>query len=346
MLGADSPFSRPESRPTTNSLNPAPRVPGPAFAFLSAPEAPGEIGRLGGYRVLSKLGEGSQGVVFLAQDPALLRQVALKVIKPEAASSPRAKERFLREARVAAALRSDHVVTIYHVGEVNGLAFQAMEYLKGWTLKDWLAANGGRVSPPTLLRVAPDVFRALAAVHEKGLVHRDVKPSNLWLEKRGGGRIKLFDFGLTRQEKHHGRVPRRSSVVGTPAYMSPEQARGEAVDARADLYSAGVVLYRMLAGSSPFQRESKTATLHAVVTEAPPPLSEVVPGLPDRLLVLVRRLLDKDPAKRPRTAWMVLASLGQIVHDIRAPVPQRLSTAAPRLAGAAAAGGPPRRENV
>jgi serine/threonine protein kinase len=314
-----------ESPPPESGSN---RDPAPTYAFLSAPQAPGEIGRVGGYRVLSKIGEGSQGVVFLAQDLALLRPVALKVIKPEAAASPKARERFLREARVAAALRSEHVITIYHVGEVNGLAFQAMEYLKGWTLKDWLAANEGRVSLGMTLRVAGDIFRGLAATHEKGLVHRDVKPSNLWLEKKSGGRVKILDFGLTRQEKSHGRVPRKSSVVGTPAYMSPEQARGEAVDSRADLYSAGVVLYRMLAGRSPFVRESKAATLRAVASEEPPPLSDAAVGLPERLVSLVRRLLAKDPAKRPRTAWMVLTSLAQIHAGFRTPIPQRLTAAA------------------
>jgi eukaryotic-like serine/threonine-protein kinase len=129
-------------------------------------------------------------------------------------------------------------------------------------------------------------------------------------------------------------------VVGTPAYMSPEQARGEAVDSRADLYSAGVVLYRILAGRSPFVRESKAATLRAVATEEAPPLSEAAAGLPERLVSLVRRLLAKDPAKRPRTAWMVLTCLAQIHAGFRTPIPQRLTTAAVRLGAA----DPPRRE--
>jgi serine/threonine protein kinase len=315
------------------------------YPFLAPPKKPGEIGRLAGYRVLGKLGEGSQGVVFLAQDQALLRTVALKVIRPEVAANPRARERFLRGARVAAALRSDHVLTIYHVGEARGVTFQAMEYLKGSTLKDWLGRHEGPVPLPAALRVIRDVFRGLAAVHEKGLVHRDVKPSNLWLEKRGGGRVKILDFGLTRQERPHGRPSRESSVVGTPAYMSPEQARGQAVDSRADLFSAGVVLYRILAGHSPFTRESKEATLRAVATEEPPPLAGVVPGLPERLHALVRRLLDKDPAKRPRTAWMALANLGQIYHELRAPISQRLNAGAARLSGAGfIVNHPPRRE--
>ncbi|MFO0841984.1 MAG: serine/threonine-protein kinase [Gemmataceae bacterium] len=299
-------------------------VPTLTFPFLSAPEGPGEVGRLAGYRVLGKLGEGSQGVVFLAQDLALLRLVALKVIKPEFAASSKARERFLREARIVAALRSDHVVNVYHLGEANRLPFQAMEYLKGSTLRNWLAANNGQPQLPTVVQVARDLFRGLAAVHEKGLVHRDIKPSNLWLESRGG-RVKLFDFGLTRQV--NGRRPRRRSIIGTPGYMSPEQARGEPVDPRADLFSAGVVLYRMLAGHSPFQRDTNAATFRAVISEEPRPLAEVVPGLPVRLTALVGRLLDKDPARRPGSAWLVLAGLAQVLGDLHALAPKLLRAA-------------------
>lgn len=316
---AETAFSRPET------IVPSLAVPsrGVAFPFLSAPEGPGEIGRLADYRVMGKLGEGSQGVVFLAQDVALLRLVALKVIKPECTTNPKARERFLREARIVAALRSDHVVTVYHLGEASGVPFLAMEHLRGSTLRSWLSAHKGPVPLPTVLQIARDVFRGLAAVHEKGLVHRDIKPSNLWLQRQGG-RAKLFDFGLTRQV--NGRK-RQRSIIGTPGYMSPEQARGEAVDARADLFSAGVVLYRMLAGRSPFQRDTSLATLHAVLTEEPRPLAEAVPGLPTRLTALVGKLLDKDPSRRPRTAWMTLVGLAQVLGDLRAVAPKLLRPA-------------------
>ncbi|HEY1191319.1 MAG TPA: serine/threonine-protein kinase, partial [Gemmata sp.] len=265
---------------------------GGEYPFLGPPERPGDWGKLGPYRVTGLLGSGGMGFVFRGEDDALLRPVALKVMRPEVAAHPSAHERFLREGRATAALRSDHVVIIYTVGEHAGLPFLAMELLEGTPLDKWLERREGRKGAPAdAVRVAMDALRGLAVAHEKGRVHRDVKPSNLWVEEPSG-RIKVLDFGLTRG-KDDG-LTLHGTVVGTPAYMSPEQADGLAVDARADLFSLGAVLYRVLTGGSPFARPEALAALLAVKTVEPPPLAALVPGVPAKLAQFVHRLLAKD----------------------------------------------------
>jgi serine/threonine protein kinase len=281
------------------------------LAVLSPPQSEGEIGRLGGYRVLKLLGHGGMGAVFQAEDPKLGRLVALKVMLPGVARKPGMKDRFLREARAAAALEHDHVVPVYEVNEANGVPFIAMPFLRGGTLADRLTDADGPRPVSEVLAVGRQIAAGLAAAHARGLVHRDIKPANIWLDATAGGRVKILDFGLARRDADQD-LTQSGSVLGTPSYMAPEQARGQAVDGRADLFSLGVVLYRMAAGRLPFRGDSILAVLSALANDTPSPVRELNPKVPAKLADLIHRLLAKKPADRPASAGQVIADLDRI----------------------------------
>jgi len=285
--------------------------------FLSPPQAPDELGRLGHYRVLRKLGRGGMGQVLLAEDTQLLRRVALKVMLPIFAGDANAKDRFLREARTAAAVHHDHVITIFQVGEENGVPIIAMEHLHGLPLDVYLRKVGDP-GLPHALRIGREVAEGLAAAHARGLIHRDIKPANIWLEAPAG-RVKLLDFGLARQANANVDLTGPGAPVGTPAYMSPEQARGERVDARADLFSLGCVLYRLCSGHPPFRGKTLTAVLTSLALDNPPPVREQNPAVPPALGALVGRLLAKDPVARPQTAREVVQALRDIERPSTGP---------------------------
>lgn len=274
-------------------------------------QQPGALGQLGTYRIVKLLGSGGMGAVFLAEDTQLRRPVALKLIRPRAAASPIARDRFLREARAAAALRHDHIVTIYQVGEENGVPYLAMEHLEGESLDDRLRREG-TLPIPEAVRIAGEIAEGLAAAHARGLIHRDVKPANIWLET-GRGRVKLLDFGLARMAANDAQLTSSGVIVGTPAYMSPEQARGEAVDARSDLFSLGGVLYRMLTGSPPFAGRDLLSTLNALATAEVVPPRAARPDVPAALNDLVLHLLEKTPARRPASAPEVIQELSAVL---------------------------------
>jgi hypothetical protein len=281
-----------------------------ARALLAPPQGPGEIGRLGDYRILGVLGAGGMGVVYRAEDPHLQRLVAIKTLLPAVAARSAAKERFLREARAAAALKHDHIVTIHHAGEANGVAFLVMELLDGESLEQRLE----RESPLPIaegVRIGREVAEGLAAAHQRGLIHRDIKPSNIWLELAACGvaRVKILDFGLARSADGDPNLTQSGAVVGTPSYMSPEQAEGGTVDARSDLFSLGCVLYRMCTGVVPFAGRTVTSVLHALTTESPKPPNELNPEVPPALAKLIHRLLAKDAAGRPASAAEVAEAL-------------------------------------
>jgi len=286
------------------------------FDFLSPPEQPDEIGRLGGYRVLRVLGRGGMGVVFRAEDSRLKRHVALKVMKPELAERTSARRRFLREAQVAAALKHDHIVTIYQVGEDRGVVFLAMEFLQGESLEDRL--QRGRPPVSDLLRFGREMAQGLAAAHRQGLIHRDIKPANIWLESDpsdatpASPRIKILDFGLARATADDAQLTHHGALVGTPAYMAPEQACGGRLDPRSDLFSLGCVLYRLATRELPHKGETTSAVLSSLAHENPRPVSDFNPTLPPALATLITRLLAKDPADRPKSAAEVVEHLRAI----------------------------------
>jgi serine/threonine protein kinase len=282
---------------------------------------PDEVGTLGRYRVQRKLGQGGMGAVYLALDDERGRRAALKVMLPKYAAVPAAKERFLREARTCATVASEHVVTVLDVGEADGVPFIAMEYLQGYPLDVFLKRHHGRLTIPQVLRAGREVALGLAAAHAVGLVHRDIKPANLWLEYPQG-RIKILDFGLAKsvvddgEESSH--LTNTGAVVGTPAYMSPEQARALPVDFRTDLFSLGAVLYRLTTGQLPFRGASTLAILTALAVDAPPPVRALNPDTPPDLDALIHRLLAKAPADRPASAAEVARELRRIEYAVAA----------------------------
>lgn len=276
-------------------------------SFLAPPERPDEIGRLGPYRVLAVLGRGGMGVVFRAHDPALDRIVALKAMLPGTSAVPAASERFLREARASAALKHPHIVTIFQVGEDRGVPFLAMEFLEGEPLDDRINRED-RLPLAEILRVGREAALGLAAAHARGLVHRDIKPANLWLE--GPSRhVKILDFGLARAQADQARLTQSGLIVGTPAYMAPEQAEGKPADPRGDLFSLGCVLHEMSTGTPPFHRDTTIAVLRALALHEPPLLVELRPEAPRELSALVARLLAKNPEDRPASAQEVAQRL-------------------------------------
>ncbi|HVS34072.1 MAG TPA: protein kinase, partial [Gemmataceae bacterium] len=290
------------------------------LSFLSTALEPDELGRLDHYRVLKILGQGGMGVVLLAEDTHLQRRVALKVIHPEIGQTLVSRERFLREARAMAQVRSDHVVAVYQVGQAGDVCYLAMELLEGEPLDRWLEQV---VIPPLdeVLRIGREIALALAAAHARGLVHRDVKPSNVWLETPAR-RVKLLDFGLARMQAGDARITNPGMVVGTPAYMAPEQAQGEPLDGRADLFSLGCVLYQMVTGRPPFQGETALAVMAAVVSQTPPPASQINAAIPAPLSDLLSRLLAKRPADRPASAEAVGEELRSVERAGMAPAGQ------------------------
>jgi WD40 repeat protein len=291
--------------------------------FLAPPQQPDEIGRLGQYRVLRVLGSGGMGVVFEAEDPDLQRKVALKVMRPWLAADEAARKRFLREARAAAALDHDHIVKIFQVGEDRGVPFIAMQLLRGQSLQNRLR-DGDRLPSAEVVRIGRELAEGLAAGHEAGLVHRDVKPANVWLEEPRG-RVKVLDFGLARPEREDAQLTRSGTVAGTPAFMAPEQARGLPIDGRCDLFSVGCVLYRLLTGEAPFKGANTMAVLLSLAEDQPAPPHLLNPEAPPELSDLVMRLLSKDPAGRPPSARAVVEALDKIGRDatVQPPAPRR-----------------------
>jgi serine/threonine protein kinase/uncharacterized membrane protein/phage FluMu protein Com len=283
------------------------------YEFLAPAQSPDELGRLGPYRVLRVLGAGGMGVVFLAEDPDLERLVALKAMLPGLAVSSAARQRFLREARAAAALKHDHVVTIHQVGEDSGVPFLAMEFLEGEPL-DARIEREGKLPVAEVLRIGREMAEGLAAAHARGLIHRDIKPANVWLEGKKG-RVKILDFGLARAASGEGQLTQSGAIVGTPAYMSPEQGQGKPVDQRSDLFSLGCVLYRLATGEAPFRGTDVISTLMAVSTHHPRPPLELDGGLPVELSDLIMSLLAKEPGDRPASAQAVADVLNRLAGE-------------------------------
>jgi serine/threonine protein kinase len=303
---------------------------GAALPLLDPPHQPGHLGRLGSYEILEEIGRGGMGVVLKAFDDRLQRLVAIKVLAPHLAAEDEARKRFLREARAAAAVRHENVVTIYAVEETGDMPYLVMEYVGGPSLEERLG-RGDRPDLEEILRIGVQTAAGLAAAHAQGLVHRDIKPANILLED--GRRVKITDFGLARtvDEVHLARVgpqPRQGvdarltqvgMVAGTPQYMAPEQARGQTLDHRADLFSLGSVLYVLCAGRPPFEGGTMIDVLYNVCEQTPPPLSQLQCAIPDWLESLVLKLLAKDPARRYQSAAEVAEVLNRQLTSLKMP---------------------------
>jgi serine/threonine-protein kinase len=293
--------------------------------------APMKIGR---YEILSEIGQGAMGTVYQARDPLIERTVAIKTVSIEHLQREGAESRFLREAQSAGRLSHPNIVTIYDVGEADGLAYIAMEYLSGTTLRDLMHR---RPMPLDLaLDTVTQMAEALAFAHEHGVVHRDVKPSNVVVTGQRG-RIKLTDFGIAHLlNSDHTQT---GQMLGSPRYMSPEQAMGREIDGRSDIFSLGAVLYEMLTGHYAFDGDSLPSILYRVINEAPMAATALRPQLPAGLSVLLARMLHKEPNARPDARTLVNALHALTPAAPQSPVPPP-SNRIPRLLPVIAFGTP------
>ena len=276
---------------------------------------------VGHYRIVEQLGEGGMGVVYKASDARLNRFVAIKVLPPEKLADPERKRRFAQEARAASALNHPNIVTIYDIGEADGVQYIAMEYIQGETLDRLFGRKGLPLKES--LNFAVQIADALAKAHAAGILHRDLKPSNIMVT--GDGIVKILDFGLAKLVEAEGSADRAATataeapltqngcIVGTTAYMSPEQAEGKPLDARSDIFSFGSVLYEMLTGRRPFTGGSTASTLAAIIMGNPVPPSEISGTLPLEVERAVLRCLRKDPQRR----WQTMSDLKVVLQDLK-----------------------------
>ena len=261
------------------------------------------------YDVGRVLGRGGMGTVYFARERALDREVAIKVLLPDIASTSDARERFLREARTAARLNHPNIVPLYTFGETGSVLYYVMGFVDGESLEARLRRDG-RISPDEAQAILEELAGALAYAHEKGIVHRDIKPDNILIE-HGTGRAMLTDFGIAKHVAAGGdTLTQTGIIVGTPRFMSPEQAAGDRnIDGRSDLYSLGVVAYTMLAGRPPFDAAGFRELLAQQMTRAPVPLRTLAAGVPLQLATTIDRCLKKDPAERWVDASRLLEAL-------------------------------------
>jgi serine/threonine protein kinase len=286
-----------------------------AIRFLAPPRRPDSLGRIGHYDVLEVLGKGGFGIVYRAFDDVLQRVVAVKVLAPTLATTSPARKRFLREARSAAPIQHENVVRIHETGE-EPLPFLVMEFVPGETLQDRLDRTGP-LDVLEVLRVGRQVAAGLAAAHERGLIHRDIKPSNILIDAGPQHQVKITDFGLARAADDAS-LTRSGVVAGTPMYMAPEQAKGETLDQRADLFSLGSVLYTMLTGRPPFRAANTPAVLKRVSDDTPRLIREVIPEVPEWLCRIVEKLHAKDPSERFQSAKKVTEVLADCEAQLKA----------------------------
>jgi serine/threonine protein kinase len=284
--------------------------------FLQPSDQPGSIGRLGTYEVSQIVGQGGMGVVVKAFDPTLHRVVAVKVLAPYLAHNPQARRRFIREAQAIAAVCHDHVITIHAIDESEEQPKIVMQFVSGRSLQEKLDAEGA-LTLKEILRIGMQTAAGLAAAHAQGLVHRDVKPSNILLEN-GIQRVKLTDFGLARAVDDAS-LTQSGVIAGTPQYMAPEQANGDPVDYRADLFSLGSVMYAMCVGHSPFRASTTMGVLKRVCHDAPRPIREVNSDIPDWLCAIVMKLLAKSSDNRFQSAREVAELLERWLAHLQQP---------------------------
>lgn len=265
---------------------------------------------LGHYRILEKLGSGGMGEVYAAEDMKLDRKVALKLLHPELAATPERRSRFEREAKTVAALNHPNIVTLYSVEEAGGHFFLTMELVRGKTLAEGIPKNG--LALKRLFELAIPLADAVSTAHQQGVIHRDLKPANLMLSEEG--RLKVLDFGLAKWKQEiagaaleselptAAHLTEEGRILGTVAYMSPEQAEGKTIDQRTDIFSLGIILYEMASGQRPFSGETKASIMSSILRDTPRSVTEINPGIPRDLSKIIKRCLVKDPERRYQTA--------------------------------------------
>ncbi len=286
---------------------------------------------IGGYRVIRKIGQGAMGAVYLARHIQLDTEVALKILDKEQMRKEAQRLRFVQEGQLAARIDHPNVVRVFNSGTEAGRCYIAMEYVEGMSLSDKIERDG-TFTPADVVRTFVPIAHALAAAHARGIIHRDVKPGNILLGRDGA--IKITDFGLAREVDGDANITQAGAVMGSPAYMSPEQAKGERVTPQTDVFSLGISLYACLCGESPFFRGNAMASLVAVMREELPPLAEKRPDVPAPLAKLVEHMAAKDPDRRPAGMEVVAASLELIAGGIAAKAAGTPANAASGVRGA------------
>ncbi len=267
----------------------------------------------GRYEILDKLGEGAMGVVYRARDPALNRVVALKMLSAELGGEEELHQRFQREAEAIGRLSHPCIVTVYDLGTAEGQLYMAMELLEGDDLRK-LIERRVEIPMPDRVRILLQIAEGLAYAHSRDVVHRDVKPANILVTTRG--RIKILDFGLARVASQSN-ITRRGVILGTPDYMSPEQAMGRSVTHRSDQFAAGAVFYEFLTGTKPFRGKSLHSVLYQILSEEPEPMLSLNPGIPVRLAAAVEGMMRKDPDRRYASMEDVRRELAELHLALR-----------------------------
>jgi serine/threonine protein kinase len=283
-----------------------------ALAFLSPSVRPDSLGRIGHYEVLGVIGRGGMGAVLKALDDKLQRVVALKIMSTAMMGDPAARQRFVREARLAAAVTHDHIVAIYAVEEEGPVPFLVMPLIAGHSLQEEIDAHGP-LPTAEVVCIGLQIAEGLEAAHRQELIHRDIKPANILLED-GTRRVKITDFGLARA-LDDASITQSGAIMGTPMYMSPEQAEGKKIDQRSDLFSFGSVLYALCTGRPPFRAKSAVAVLRRVCDFEPPLVRDINPDVPGWLEEVILELLEKHPADRYQSAGEVAAVLRDHLAD-------------------------------
>ncbi|MEO6951835.1 MAG: protein kinase [Polyangia bacterium] len=300
------------------------------------------IGRtIGNYVVRDKIGEGGMGVVYLAEHPRIGRKVAIKVLLPQLSQNPEVVSRFFTEARASSAIKNEHIIDIIDFGELpDHSSYITMEWLDGESLASLLERE--RVLPLARVQhIVRGIGRALTAAHAHGIVHRDLKPDNIFLVTKGDDRdfVKVLDFGIAKLMTDEagaqgpggqgsGARTRTGAIIGTPVYMSPEQCRGISVDERSDIYSFGIIVYQMLTGQVPFAAEGLGDLLLKHMTEAPRPLRELAPSLPESVERAVLHALEKEPQQRYARVEQLVAALGVATTGVLSTLPTTLTAPA------------------
>ena len=279
---------------------------------------------LGHYKVLEKLGRGGMGEVFVAEDTKLGRKVALKVLPPHMADTEELRQRFEREAKAIAALNHPNIVTVFSVEEAEGVHFITMELVGGKTLSELIPQRGFALNK--FLDIAIPLADAVSAAHQQGITHRDIKPDNIMVSDEG--RVKILDFGLAKlkpevfpsssdsSEVATEHMTQEGRIMGTVAYMSPEQTEGKTVDHRSDIFSLGTVLYVMTTGAKPFKGDTPASTLSSVIKDTATPVTELKPDTPRDLAKIIKRCLAKDPIRRYQNAIDLRNDVEELKQDV------------------------------